>query len=258
MYSEIMDIFEFDSFVRGVFDIEGLKNSDISLNGLQVERKNREIRKVAFAVDACMESFKRAVSIGVDLLFVHHGLFWGRPYRLTGSLYRRISFLMGNDLALYAVHLPLDIHPEYGNNAGIARSLGLESVEAFGEYHGIKIGLKGSLPDYKSLNEIVPLISDDNTKPIGILPFGVEKVKTIGVVSGGASEMVKQAIGEGLDLYITGDASHTVYHEALEGGINVVFAGHYATETWGVRLFKAKVEAELELETVFIDIPTGL
>ncbi len=253
-----MDIFEFDRFVREILDIDRIDPSDIALNGLQVARKKRELKRIAFAVDACMESFKRAVQMGADLLFVHHGLFWGKPYRLEGMLYERIRFLIENDLALYGVHLPLDMHPQYGNNAGIAESIGLEEVEPFGDYHGVKIGLKGILPRTMKLDEITQRISSDNSKPLRVLPFGSVGIRRMGIVSGGAPEMVGQAVTEGLDLYVTGDASHTVYHEALERGINVIFAGHYATETWGVRLFRRKVESETGLETYFIDIPTGL
>ena len=254
----MMDIGDFDRFVRDVLEIDRIDPSDVALNGLQVGRRGRELKKIAFAVDACMESFRRAVDVEADLLFVHHGLFWGKPYRLVGTLYERVRFLIENDLALYAVHLPLDMHPLYGNNAGIAGRLGLKEVEPFGEYHGIKIGLKGNLSQPRVIDELVQLVSSDNSKPLGILPFGPERIKRVGIVSGGASEMVRQAVSEGLDLYITGDASHTVYHEALESCINVIFAGHYATETWGVRLFKGKVESELGVETCFIDIPTSL
>ncbi len=254
----MIDILEFDRFVRETLEVERIDPSDIALNGLQIARRNHKIGRIAFAVDACMESFKRTVSMRADLLFVHHGLFWGKPYRLVDMLYERVRFLIENDLALYAMHLPLDMHLEYGNNAGIASSMGLEETEPFGEYHGIKIGLKGVLPKPSGIDELVRRISSDNSKPLRILPFGPEKIRKIGIVSGGAPEMVRQAVGEGLDLYITGDASHTVYHEALENGINVIFAGHYATETWGVRLFKRKIESEFEVETYFIDIPTSL
>ncbi len=249
---------DFDKMIREFLDIDRIDSSDLSLNGLQVSRSKEELRKIAFAVDASMESFKRANARDADLLFVHHGLFWGRPYRLTGSLYNRIRFLIKNDLALYAVHLPLDMHPETGNNIGIVKMLNLESVEPFGDYHGLKIGYRGLLPSGKTMDEIANLITGQNAEPVTKLAFGPEIIKSIGIVSGGAPEVVTQAIDENLDLYITGDASHTVYHESMEGRINVLFAGHYATETWGIKLIKKKIEKETDLNTIFIDIPTGL
>ena len=140
---------DFDKMIRGFLDIDRIDSSDASLNGLQVSRSKEELRKIAFAVDASMESFKRAHARDADLLFVHHGLFWGRPYRLTGGLYSRIRFLIKNDLALYGVHLPLDMHPETGNNIGIVKMLNLESVEPFGDCHGLKSATGACFPPVK-------------------------------------------------------------------------------------------------------------
>lgn len=249
---------DFDEMIRELLDIERIDPLDISLNGLQVSRSNKDLKKAAFAVDASMESFKRSVTLNADILFVHHGLFWGKPYRITGSLYKRVQFLIKNDLALYGVHLPLDMHPEIGNNAGIAHKLKLENVEPFGDYHGLKIGCKGILPSAKTLDDIVYSIPGRAAEPLAKLKFGPSEIRTIGIVSGGAPEIASQAIAENLDLYITGDVSHTIYHEAMEGKINILFAGHYATETWGVKLLMKKIETETDLNTVFIDIPTGL
>ena len=249
---------DFDEMIRELLDIDRIDPLDISLNGLQVSRSKEKINKVAFAVDASMESFKRSAALNADLLFVHHGLFWGKPYRITGSLYKRVQFLIKNDLALYGVHLPLDMHPEIGNNAGIAHKLRLENIEPFGDYHGIKIGCKGVLPSAETLDDIIGSIPGHTAEPLAKLNFGPSEIRTVGIVSGGAPEVVSQAIAENLDLYITGDASHTVYHEAMEGRINVLSAGHYATEIWGVKLLMEKIESKTDLGTVFIDIPTGL
>ena len=249
---------DFDKMIRELLDIDRIDPLDVSLNGLQVSRSKDEIKKVAFAVDACMESFKRSADLNADILFVHHGIFWGKPYRITGGLYNRIQFLIKKDIALYGVHLPLDMHPEIGNNAGIAHRLGLESIEPFGDYHGLKIGCKGALPSAKTIDDIIDSIPGRAAELLAKLNFGPKKIRTIGIVSGGAPEVVSQAIAESIDLYITGDASHTVYHEAMEGGINVLSAGHYSTETWGVKLLMKKIESETDLSTVFIDIPTGL
>ena len=255
---EFMLLKDFDEMIKELLDIERIDPLDVSLNGLQVSRSGKEIKTVAFAVDACMESFKRSAALNADLLFVHHGIFWGKPYRITGNLYRRIQFLIKNNMALYGVHLPLDMHPEFGNNAGIAHKLGLENIEPFGDYHGLKIGFKGVLPHGKTLADIIDSIPGHTAEPLAELNFGPSNIRTVGIVSGGAPEVVSQAINENLDLYITGDASHTVYHEAMEAGITILFAGHYATETFGVKLLMQKIEKETNLNTVFIDIPTGL
>jgi dinuclear metal center YbgI/SA1388 family protein len=253
-----MLIGELDAVFRGILDFETTQGIDTSINGLQVETKDGEIRRVAFAVDASMESFKRAVSLQADLLFVHHGILWADVQPLTGGNYRRIRYLIENDLALYAAHLPLDCHPEIGNNAVMARRLGLAELQPFGAYRGLKIGFKGVSPQSLSLDEICARLFGKKESCLAVLPFGPRDVKTVGIVSGGAPESAYQAIDEGLDLLVTGDASHQLYHPCLEAGINVVFGGHYQTERWGVQALSERLEGVADLETCLIEIPTGL
>jgi dinuclear metal center YbgI/SA1388 family protein len=253
-----MRVQEFDRLMREWMIIDELTGVDSSLNGLQVAGSREEIRRVALAVDASLETFRRAAEWTADLLFVHHGLFWGREQAVTGGRYRRLRFLIESGLALYAVHLPLDMQPEFGNNAGLARRLGLRGLEPFGTYRGQRIGFKGELESALSLSEVAALLGEGDARTLGQLPFGPERSRRVGIVSGGAADEVLEAIEQGLDLYITGDASHTVYHACLEGGINVIFGGHYATEQWGVRLLGEKLARETGLETCFIDLPTGL
>jgi dinuclear metal center YbgI/SA1388 family protein len=165
---------------------------------------------------------------------------------------------MDRDLALYAVHLPLDMHPEVGNNAGIAAALGLEDTAPFGEYKGFLIGVKGSFPAEVRREDCGKRLFGSAQPPVRLLPFGKAEVKTVGIISGGAPFEALQAIDLGLDMYITGEASHSIYHICQEEGINILFAGHYQTETWGVRLLAEKTKAETGLETRFFDVPTGL
>lgn len=245
---------DFDALVRTTLDFDGFAR-DVAINGVQVARRAPEVQKAAFAVDASLESFRRAAAGGAQLLFVHHGLFWGTQVALRGTLYERVRFLVENDLALYAAHLPLDAHPELGNNIGIARRLGLTGIEPFGIYHGMRIGFKGRLESAQPLERLAALIS---ARPLSLLPFGPAEIRSVGIVSGGDPHAVSQAIEEGLDLFVTGDASHEVYHEALEAGINVLFGGHYATETWGVSLMSEFLRTKTDLQTVVLDIPTGL
>jgi dinuclear metal center YbgI/SA1388 family protein len=247
-----------DAFFRNMLDLEGCSSADNSLNGLQVDNDGREIGKIAFAVDASMESFRQAVEAGAGMLFVHHGLFWGQPLRIEGSHRERVKFLLDHNLALYGVHLPLDCHPEVGNNAVLAELLGLENPEPFGLYRGIKIGFKGKLAAPLTIDEAVRRISFMGRPPLGVYPFGKKENLSAAVLSGGAAHEALQAIEEGVDLYVTGESSHSVYHQALEGGLNLVAGGHYSTEVWGVRRVMERCAGELHLETEFVDAPTGL
>ena len=253
-----MNLQDFDTLIRQVLDLDGFAGTDVALNGLQVANEKDSVEKAAFAVDACLESIRRAAEWGADLLFVHHGLFWGRPLAVTGGHYQRLRALIQADLALYAVHLPLDMHPDLGNNAGLARRIGLQQLEPFGEYKGTKIGFKGTLPEALNLEQIVRVCCGSNEQGIKVLPFGSKTISTVGIVSGGAADEAYQAIEERLDLFITGDADHTIYHHCLEGGINVIFGGHYLTETAGVTALAEKIQSETDLQTRFFDIPTGL
>jgi dinuclear metal center YbgI/SA1388 family protein len=250
-----MFLADFDRFVRTALDLETFEPIDVSQNGIQVERRGRDINRAAFAVDACMESFRRAAEASAQLLFVHHGLFWGRVQLLRGVHYSRLRFLLDADLALYAVHLPLDAHPALGNNIGIARRLELGDIEPFGRYQGIPIGRKGRLARPGRLADLAARLTSE---PLAMLPFGKERIESVGVVSGGDPRAVSQAIEEDLDLFITGDASHEIYHQAQEAGINVLFAGHYATEIYGVRQMSEHVAREAGLDVVLLDVPTGL
>ena len=247
-----------DAFFRSLLDLEGFKTVDSSLNGLQVDNDGSELGKIAFAVDAGLEVFKRAAGAGAGLLFVHHGLFWGAPLRLEGSHRERIKFLMDNNLALYAVHLPLDQHPRLGNNAVLAELLGIRDLEPFGLYHGHRIGYKGTLSNALTVEEAAKRVSFMGRPPLGVFPFGKKESLSCAVVSGGAADEAFQAIEEGLDLYVTGECSHAVYHSAMEYGLNIIAGGHYSTEVWGVRRTMEECVNQLGLDAQFIDIPTGL
>jgi dinuclear metal center YbgI/SA1388 family protein len=249
---------DLDVFFKNLLDIEGFNTLDSSLNGLQADNDGKEIQKIAFGVDACLESFERAAACGAGMLFVHHGLFWGTPLRIRGGHRSRIQYLLDHNLALYAVHLPLDQHPQWGNNAALAELLGLENPEPFGLYHGRKIGYKGTFNPPLSLEEAVKRIGFMGRPPLGVFPFGKGENRSGAVVSGGAAEESLQAIDEGIDLYVTGEVSHSVYHHVLEGHLNMIAGGHYSTEVWGVRRIMEQCGQQLNLDTEFIDLPTGL
>jgi dinuclear metal center YbgI/SA1388 family protein len=227
---------------------------DKSRNGLQVEGSS-EVEKIAFAVDACMESFEGAQRVGADMLIVHHGLVWGGIEYVRGITARRLKFLLENGISLYAAHLPLDAHPEVGNNVQLLKIVGAEIDEPFGVYHGKTIGYAGIVDS--SIEDIASMIEKTLNTEAKLLRFGEDEVRRVGVVSGKGVFAISQAIGK-LDLFITGEAEHEAYHVAKEGGLNVIFAGHYATETVGVKALMEVVREKLGIEVEFVDVPTGL
>jgi len=247
-----------ERFFNSLLDVESFQSADSSMNGLQVDNDGSEIRKIVFAVDACMESFCRCADSGGNMLFVHHGLFWGEPLALKGAHRQRLEFLLNHNIALYAVHLPLDQHPRLGNNAALAELLGIEEPEPFGLYHGRKIGYKGKLRKSLTVEAAVRAITHRDNSPLGVYPFGKEFNESCAVISGGASFEALQAVEEGVDLYVTGEIGHSSYHPALEARLNLIAGGHYATEVWGVRRVMAECAARFNIDTEFIDIPTGL
>ena len=249
---------DLDLYFKELLLIDDFSGVDNSLNGLQVGDYNMEISRIAFAVDACAEIFKRAVALKAQALFVHHGLFWGKIYPFTGRHYKRLQLLTKNDLALYAAHLPLDSHPAYGNAAGIADKLGLTDREQFGEHRRKYIGCKGKLPKKMTLDQIKIELDISPNMLRSELPFGKDEIESLGIITGGAAWESFQAIDQELDLYITGDPAHEIYYHCLEAGINVISAGHYFTETFGVKTVCAKTAEDLGIETVYIDLPTGL
>ncbi len=232
--------------------------ADPSKNGLQADNAGGGVSRVAFAVDACLEAVQRASAAGAGMLVVHHGLFWRDAEPVVGAHYRRIKALLDADMALYASHLPLDAHPVSGNNAGLAARLGLEGLEPFGEWHGATIGLRGSVPGGISLAEVLARLDPDRTMSPRVLPFGPTRIASVAVVSGGGADELYQAIERGVDCFVTGEIGHEEYHHALENGITVVAAGHYATETVGPRLVMAEFARDTGVDSIFIDVPTGL
>jgi len=253
-----MKIREFQNWLDDILDISSFKDTDASMNGMQVGRKSEEIQCIALAVDACAEVFRRAGDAGADAVLVHHGLFWGKPLAVTNEHYSRLSLLFEHDVALFAAHLPLDAHPEVGNNAAIAQALHIQNPNPFGWYHGQAIGISGALPRAVTVQELTASLGWEGEPDITVLPFGPEKLAKVGIVSGGAAKTVSEAIGEGLDAFITGESSHQIYHDCLEAGITVLAGGHYRTEVYGIQALGKLIEKETGIKTVFIDVPTGL
>lgn len=241
-----------------VLETDRFADSDPSKNGLQVDNDGAKITRVAFAVDACLETIERAATAGAGMLVVHHGLFWKECERVTGPHYRRLRTLMTSNLALYASHLPLDAHKELGNNAGLADRISLVNREPFGLWRGCVIGVSGSFEKPVSLGTLCTRLFPGDAQPPHILPFGPQEIRTAAVVSGGASSELYQAIDAGIDCFITGEIGHEEYHHALENKITVIAGGHYRTEIVGVQQLAARLGRETGIDTVFIDVPTNL
>ncbi|UCH27292.1 MAG: Nif3-like dinuclear metal center hexameric protein [Trueperaceae bacterium] len=242
-------------WLDGYLDIGAFQ--DPSLNGLQVEGAI-EVTKVAVAVDSSLNTFEIAAELGADMLIVHHGLFWGEAVAVTGTHKRRLELLFENDLNLYAAHLPLDAHKEVGNNWGLARILSLDELEDFGTWKGQPLGVKGRFPNPVNLRELADQIERELGEAVLVHAGGDMELRTLGIISGSAARDVITAATEGLDAFLTGEPKHDVFHEAFERKINALFAGHYMTETVGVKLLAERLEDEFDIATEFILLPTGL
>ncbi len=231
---------------------------DRSCNGLQVEGTGEVIR-VGLAVDACLASYQAAVRANCQLLVVHHGLIWEGIKKVTGHHHRHLRFLMEHNLNLYASHLPLDLHPEVGNNACLARMLKLREKEFFGDYHGIRVGLQGVLPALLDRK----VLAGNLEKKLGgkalILAAGRQRVKTVGIVSGNSGgNILHEAVERRLDCFLTGEANYAHYQPALEAGINIIYMHHYYSEKAGVLALGERLHKTFSLETVFLDVPPPL
>ena len=231
--------------------------SDHSCNGLQVQGTNR-LRRIGCTVDACMETFRLAAERSCEMLIVHHGIIWGGLTAITGRVCHQVRYLLEQDLNLYAAHLPLDLHPVLGNNARLARLLGLERIRPFGLYKGVTIGYEGTLHRGVNRDRVVDRLCRSLDTACTVLPFGKETVRSVAIVSGGGADELAEAIVKGIDCFVTGEPSHENYHAAMEAKINVLYAGHYHTEKPGVQAIGKLLEETFGLETVFLDVPTPI
>lgn len=231
---------------------------DASTNGVQVNGTG-EVEKIAFAVDAANQTIDAAGDWGADLLVTHHGIIWGGIDSVTGQVYSRVRHLMSHDMGLYTSHLPLDAHEEVGNNVLLLRELGCEPQDTFGEYGDEELGYVGVLPQAMELDEFVYRVEETVDFDSDILRFGPDMVRRVAVLTGAGGDMVDEASAAGADVYVSGEPKHRAYHDAREHGVNAVFAGHYHTETFGVRKLQDKIKEEFDnVETTFVDLPTSV
>lgn len=250
-----MELNRLVEYLDAYLEVSAVPDFSGAANGLQVENSGR-VTKIAAAVDATQATIDAATEAGADLLLVHHGLFWDGEPRITGRRYRRLARLLKADIAVYGSHLPLDVHPEVGNNAVLARALGIEIAGRFSEYKGQPIGFWGTVD--VSREALAARLDQTLGARVKLVAGGPERIRRVGVITGGAAGEVHSAADAGLDAFVTGEGSHHHYFDAEEAGINLYLGGHYATEVWGVQALARHLEAEFGLPWTFIDRPTGL
>jgi dinuclear metal center YbgI/SA1388 family protein len=228
---------------------------DGAANGLQMENSGA-VTRLAAAVDASLATVKLAIVAKADLLVVHHGLFWSKSHPWTEKKYELLRLLIQHNMAVYSSHLPLDLHPRLGNNVRLAAALGLKNLKPFFASHGQTIGFQSRARI--SRVELFQRLERATGAAPKLLPGGKEICGRIGIVTGGAGGDLAQAAREGVDTFITGEGPHWTFALAEELGLNVLYGGHYATETFGVKALAAELSAKFQLPWEFLDHPTGL
>ncbi|MCO4781381.1 MAG: Nif3-like dinuclear metal center hexameric protein [Candidatus Cloacimonetes bacterium] len=233
--------------------------SDVSVNGLQVPGDG-QITKVAVATDASLEVFEEAIKRKCNFLFVHHGMYWtfNKESKITPLHKKKLKLLFDNDLALYASHLPLDVHPIYGNNKSLFDLLDLQNQEQMGNFHGLQLGLMGNLKvevNFEVFTQFVEQKLEDKVKPY---MFNDKAVSKVAIITGQGQDGLFEAQSKGFDTFITGEINHYMYHVAKENNINLILAGHYRSETLGPKSIGSHLNRKFGYEIEFLEFPTGL
>jgi len=226
-------------------------------NGLQVQGPD-EVEHIVAAVDVSVASIDAAVAAGADLLIVHHGLFWGGSAPLTGRLFQRVKALVEHGVGLYSSHLPLDGHAEVGNNALLGRALGLELEGRFDAYQGTPVGWYGRAREPLDARRLGASVEAAVAGKVRVLGGGPARIERVGIVTGSGADALAEAASLGLDALVTGECHHHHAIDAAELGVHLVLAGHYATETFGVKALAAHAAERFGLTWEFVDLPTGL
>jgi dinuclear metal center YbgI/SA1388 family protein len=230
--------------------------ADYGPQGLQVEAENSDIQRIALAVDTAPASIAAAAAWQADLLLVHHGILWRSVERIAGPLGARVRMLLANNIHLYAAHLALDGHPQVGNNAVLAEMIGATVTGQWCEAMGTQIGVLAETD--KSLADIVGELETQLHIGARVLNHGPAQVSKLAIISGFGADRVAEAHALGADTMLTGETSHANYYAAEDYGLNVIFAGHYATETVGVKALGQHLQEQFDLETRFFDFPTAM
>lgn len=226
-----------------------------ALNGLQLANEGR-IERIVAAVDASLPVITAAAPGGPGLLLVHHGMFWQGVQPVTAALYRKLKTSMDSNLAIYSSHLPLDIHPKWGNNIQLAAAIGLIDPQPFFGPKGAVLGLRGGWQG--SRDELATILRQTLSGPVHVCPGGPSALASVAIITGAAGSEVAKIAALGVDAFVTGEGPHWSHPLAEELGLNVYYGGHYATETFGVQALAQVLSHEFQLPWSFLDHPTGL
>jgi dinuclear metal center YbgI/SA1388 family protein len=229
-----------------------------AVNGLQVENASGRVAALVAAVDASQATIDGIAGDGPVLLLVHHGLFWDGNLPVTGRRYRRLARLLAKEIAVYSAHIPLDVHPEVGNNALLARALGLVNLSEFDNYRGIPLGIVGEFPHGLARDLLVGRLNELLGSEARLIAGGPELARSVGIITGAGGSRIATARAAGADTFITGEGAHHTYFDAMELGLNVIYAGHYATEQGGIKALAEHLGSRFGLPWEFHDHPTGL
>jgi dinuclear metal center YbgI/SA1388 family protein len=247
---------EIVSFLDRELDTAGIPDYGGALNGLQLENSSGEVGRIIAAVDASLPVIEAAAAGGPGLLLVHHGMFWQGAQPLKGSFFKKIKMAMDAGLAIYSSHLPLDVHPRWGNNICLAEALGVVDLQPFLNWKGMPMGLQGKW--HGTRKDLETKLTEAVGGPVHVCPGGREMISSVGIVTGGAGSEIAEASRAGVDAFITGEGPHWGFVLAEELGLNVFYGGHYATETFGVKSLASSLSQSFRLDWSFIDRPTGM
>jgi dinuclear metal center YbgI/SA1388 family protein len=248
-------------YLDGVLDISNIPDYSNAINGIQLSNQS-SIRRIAASVDLSTRTIEGAISADANLLIVHHGMFWNGLQPIRGSYYQRLKMLMDNDIAVYAAHLPLDKHAEFGNNTLLAQRIGLTPSGEFARYKDIFIGVSGEADvDTEELVGRVRTFAKKHGGEVRTTQFakGSRTQRwAICTGSGASSETLREADETGIDTLIVGEGPHHTAVDAMETGLTIIYAGHYATETLGVQALAQHLSDKFAIPWTFIEAPTGL
>jgi dinuclear metal center YbgI/SA1388 family protein len=253
---------EVADYLDGLLSTSAIPDYPNALNGLQLENSGR-LSKVAAAVDYSLDTVKKASGSGANLLLLHHGMFWSGTRALVSAHYKKLKLLLDNDIAVYSSHIPLDCHPTFGNNVLLSRALGLEASAEFATFKGITIGLSGTaeVPTTELLARAETFARNHGGHAVASgrsLENAMTRKWAMCTGAGASSDTLTEAAAAGVDTLIVGEGPHHTAVEASDLGMTVIYAGHYATETLGVRALAGHLSERYQLEVIMIDSPTGL
>lgn len=243
------------AYLQDYLKIDQIPDYSNALNGVQLANSGK-VTKIVAAVDSHLQVIEKAIEADADLLLVHHGMFWLGAQPITGGLYRKLKLAMDHDLAIYSVHIPLDEHPDLGNNALLAKAVGLTNPQPLMPWKGSTLGL--SFESAQPRDQLVDKVAKAVDGKVHCCPGGPETTKRIAVITGGGGGEISAVAELGIDTFITGEGPHWSYTVAEELGVNLIYGGHYATETFGVRALSEHLAEKYDVSWEFVDHPTGL